>query len=105
MSRLFTFFSAKNISICAILNDQSFNDTLTDDIVSFKHLGPEQQSEKEARADNSEDELNPICLSRLKLIYSKRKEIAPLVIKVVSLVKNITKTRLFNYIDNFTTKD
>ena len=32
-------FSA-NISIYAILNDQSFNDTLTNNIVSFKQLGP-----------------------------------------------------------------
>ena len=34
-------FSAKNISVCAILNDQSFNDTLTNDIVSFEQLGPD----------------------------------------------------------------
>ena len=35
------FFFQKNISIFAIFNDQSFNDTLTNDIVSFKQLGPE----------------------------------------------------------------
>ena len=34
------FFSAKNISIYAIFNDQSFNDTLTNDIVSFEQMGP-----------------------------------------------------------------
>ena len=34
-------FSAKNISLYAIFNDQSFNDTLANDIVSFKQLGPE----------------------------------------------------------------
>ena len=33
------FFSAKNISIYAIFNNQSFNDTLTKDIVSFEQLG------------------------------------------------------------------
>ena len=33
-------FFSKNISIYAIINDQSFNDTLTNDIVSFK-LGPD----------------------------------------------------------------
>ena len=33
-------FSAKNISVYAIFNDQSFNDTLTNDIVSFEQLGP-----------------------------------------------------------------
>ena len=34
-----TFFS-KNISVYAIFNDQRFNDTLTNDIVSFEQLGP-----------------------------------------------------------------
>ena len=34
-------FSAKNISVYAIYNDQSFNDTLTNDIVSFEQLCPE----------------------------------------------------------------
>ena len=38
---LHTFFSAKiDIRIYDIFNDQSFNDTLTNDIVSFKQLGP-----------------------------------------------------------------
>ena len=36
---LLTFFS-KNISIYAIVNDQSFKNTLTNDIVSFEQLGP-----------------------------------------------------------------
>ena len=36
-------FFSKNISVYAIFNDQSFNDTLTNDIVSFDQLGPEQQ--------------------------------------------------------------
>ena len=35
-------FSAKNISIYAIFSDQSFNDTLTNDIVSFEQLGPDE---------------------------------------------------------------
>ena len=39
MQKLLTFFS-KHISIYAIFNDQSFNNTLiTNDIVSFEHLG------------------------------------------------------------------
>ena len=33
-------FFSKNISVYAIFNDQSFNDTLTDDIVCFEQLGP-----------------------------------------------------------------
>ena len=32
-------FFSKNISVIAIFNDQSFNDTLTN-IVSFEQLGP-----------------------------------------------------------------
>ena len=39
MQKLLTFFS-KKISIYAIINDQSFNDTLANDIVSFEQLGP-----------------------------------------------------------------
>ena len=35
MQKLLTFFS-KNISVHAIFNDQSFNDTLTNDIVNFE---------------------------------------------------------------------
>ena len=35
-----SFFSSKNITVYAIYNDQSFNDTLTNDIVSFEQLGP-----------------------------------------------------------------
>ena len=35
------FFSKSN-SLYAIFNDQSFNDTLTNDIVSFEQLGPGQ---------------------------------------------------------------
>ena len=39
MQKLLTIFS-KNISIYAIFSDQSFNDTLTNDVVSFEQLGP-----------------------------------------------------------------
>ena len=38
MQKLLTCFS-KNISIYAIFNDQSFKDTLTNDIVSLEELG------------------------------------------------------------------
>ena len=31
---------SKNINIYAIINDESFNDTLTNDIVGFEKLGP-----------------------------------------------------------------
>ena len=39
MQKLLTFFQ-QNISIYAIVNDKSFNDTLTNDI-SFEQLDPE----------------------------------------------------------------
>ena len=42
MQKLLTFFQQNYlwISMYAIFNDQSFNDTLTNDIVSFEQLGP-----------------------------------------------------------------
>ena len=40
MQKLLKFFS-KNIRVYAIFNYQSFNDTLTNDIISFEELGPE----------------------------------------------------------------
>ena len=36
----YSHFFSKNISIYAIFNDQSFNDKLTNDIVSFEQMGP-----------------------------------------------------------------
>ena len=36
----YSHFFSKNISLHAIFNDQNFNDTLTNDIVSFEQLGP-----------------------------------------------------------------
>ena len=35
-------FFSKNITEYAIFNDQSFNDTLTNNIVSFEQLGPDR---------------------------------------------------------------
>ena len=39
MQKLLIFFS-KNVSVYAIFIEYSFNDTLTNDIVSFEQLGP-----------------------------------------------------------------
>ena len=39
MQKLLTFLQ-RNISVIAIFNDQSFNYTLTNDILSFEQLGP-----------------------------------------------------------------
>ena len=43
MQKLLTFFQ-QNISVCAIFNDQGFNDTLTSNIVSFDQPSPGIQS-------------------------------------------------------------
>ena len=40
----YSHFFSKDISVYAIFNDQSFNDTLTNDIVSFEQLGPDDLS-------------------------------------------------------------
>ena len=37
----YSHFFSKNVSVYAIFNDQSFNDTLINDIVSFEQLSPE----------------------------------------------------------------
>ena len=37
-------FFSKHISVYAVFNDQSLNDTLTNDIVSFEQLGPDSRS-------------------------------------------------------------
>ena len=36
---MYSHFFSKNISVYAIFNDRSFNDVLTNDIVSFEKLG------------------------------------------------------------------
>ena len=36
----YSYIFSKNISVYSIFNDQSFNDMLTNDIVSFEQLGP-----------------------------------------------------------------
>ena len=40
----YSHFFSKNISLYAIFNDQSFNDTLTNNIVTFEQPGPEGQT-------------------------------------------------------------
>ena len=39
-----THIFQQNIRVCAIFNNQSFNDTLTTDIVSFEQLSPDNKS-------------------------------------------------------------
>ena len=43
----------KNISVYAIFNDQSFNDTLTNVIVSFEQLGPENNNNDNNNNNNN----------------------------------------------------
>ena len=38
--KCYSQFFGKNISVYAIFNDQTFKDTLTNNIVSFEYLGP-----------------------------------------------------------------
>ena len=38
----YSHFFSKNISVYAIFNDQSFNNTLTKDIISFEQLDPDK---------------------------------------------------------------
>ena len=40
VSSSYSHFFHKNISIYAVFNNQNFNTTLTNDIVSFEQLGP-----------------------------------------------------------------
>ena len=40
MQKLLTFFFSRVISVYAVFNDQSFNDTLTNDIVSLEQMDP-----------------------------------------------------------------
>ena len=40
LQKVHIFFSAKILAYMPIFNDQSFNDTLTNDIISFEQLGP-----------------------------------------------------------------
>ena len=61
MQKLLTFFS-KNISIYAIFNDQSLNDTLTNDIVSFEQLGPDYLDTMVLKADNDGSNQSLRCL-------------------------------------------
>ena len=58
-------FFSKNTSIYAIFNDQSYNDTLTNDIVSFEQLGPDVLWIKEFKKANSK------YLTKLLLTYCK----------------------------------
>ena len=39
-SKSYSHLFSENISIYAVFNNQSFNDALTNDIVSFEQLGP-----------------------------------------------------------------
>ena len=56
------FANAKNVSVYAIFNDQSFNDTLTNDIISFEKLGPDGPYCAAASENYSRSEKQP-CLN------------------------------------------
>ena len=48
----FSHFFSKYISVYAIFNDQSSNDTLTNDIVSFEQRGPDIYKKKKKTSQN-----------------------------------------------------
>ena len=56
MEKLLTFFS-KNISLYAIFNDQSFNDMLTNNIISLEQLGSDKYSQHIFSLRNKEKNL------------------------------------------------
>ena len=68
----------KNISIYAIFNDQSFNDTLTNDNVSFEQLGP----------DRGESPWNSIVSQRKRFEYMAKK---------LAALGKLVKGTLWNY--------
>ena len=53
--------SSKNISVYATFNDQSFNDTLTNDIVSFEQLGPGEQDNALASMQFKQGKKDTFC--------------------------------------------
>ena len=48
---MLSFFFSKHINVYAIFNDQSFNDMLTNNIISFDQLGPEVTCSNNADPD------------------------------------------------------
>ena len=70
----YSHFFSKNISIYGIFNDQSFNDMLTNDIVSFEQLGPGLQSQKTylLTCAPSEDSDQPAHSRSLIRIFTER---------------------------------
>ena len=99
MQKLLTFFFSKNISIYAIFNDQSFNDTLTNDTISFEQL-----------CLGDFNRLNMVGfhekVRNFNIFWLKKKKKKSFIksCAIYFLNKNIMKTRLFKYIENFTTK-
>ena len=64
-------FFSKNISIYAIFNDQNFNDTLNNDIVSFEQLGPGEYNLREMNTLSGETTLSKLFSPPFyKVVYS-----------------------------------
>ena len=62
----YSHFFSKNISIYAIFNDQSFNDTLTNNIYSFEQLGPDKSC---VTSKDSDQPVHPPSMARAP-VYS-----------------------------------
>ena len=71
----YSHFFSKNISIYAIFNDQSFNNTLTYDIISFEQLGPDYYClypnylDRQARTDSVDSDQMPIYVASDQGLY------------------------------------
>ena len=95
MQKLLIFFFNKNISVYAIFNDQSFNDTLTNDIVVFEQLGP---AEKLRSASNFHNLLEVFWKTDLRtfLFYESVHKIKETPNSII-LTKNCLKDNLKGY--------
>ena len=75
-AKSYSHFFSKNISVYAIFNDQSFNGTLTNDIISFEQLSPDRQCEKTylptcTPKKDSNQPANLRCLISLSGLYEE----------------------------------
>ena len=75
----YSHFVSINISIYAIFNDQSFNDVLTNDMVSFEQLGPDH-------------ERSPLCIAYHFIFTDLSKLVADNFLRLILLFFRENKT-------------
>ena len=100
VQKLLTFFFSKNIQHICVSLDVNFNESLTNDVVSFEQLGPEFQFLKKGYQVSKM--VNVYCLCVAFLLFSE----IPITSRGLKNSGNrshqhsITKTHLFKYIEN-----